>query len=169
MADGDLLQPADIAGYPNVAAAAADVVTGVGDAIRAYCGWHIAPSRAETLRTRGTGTGELYLSTMKLTDVTAIRDVTFPGAPVEVTGFRFQDDGVIYGATVFPRGRRYEVDVVHGYDQMPPEIASTAAALVAGSLGKTTVRQKTLGPGSVTYETASAPASPLDRYTLVAI
>src|SRR5699024_12271535 len=49
---------------------AADLVAAATQAIRDYCGWHVAPVEEETLALDGTGTDTLLLPSRLVVDVT---------------------------------------------------------------------------------------------------
>src|SRR4051812_17931640 len=64
------------AGDPTQLLTAAEAV------VRAYCGWHIAPSRTDTITTVGIFTGSLFLPTLYLTAVVSVtEDGTLLTAP----------------------------------------------------------------------------------------
>ena len=173
MADGDLIQASDIAGFPG-APFAANVLTGAGDAIRAECGWHIAPARTETFTVEAETCKHLFLPTLALTAVTEIRDVTFD-VPQVVTGYRFKANGIItrtFGAPGFVVGHTYEVDVEHGFATVPFNILTAASSIARSANGERVTQSKQLGPGQVTYadlSTGTDLGSPLDPYRLLTV
>lgn len=92
-------------------------------ALRAFCGWHVAPVVTETLTRDGNGRSVLKLPTQHVREVTAVRidgrDVT--------SSVRWSDAGMLEGVT-FPRKfRSVEVDLEHGYE--PTEIADVLAII----------------------------------------
>ena len=173
MADGDLIQASDIAGYPG-APFAANVLIGVGEAIRAECGWHIAPVRTETLEVYADGGKHLFLPTLALTAVSEIRDVTFD-VPQVVTGYKFKANGIItrtFGAPGFVDGHLYEVDVTHGFAAIPSDLLPAASSIARSAAGERVAQSKQLGPGQVTYadlSTGTDLGSPLDPYRLLTV
>lgn len=173
MADGDLIQAGDIAGFPG-APFAANVLTGAGDAIRAECGWHIAPARTETLTVEAESSKHLFLPTLALTAVTEIRDVSFD-VPQVVTGYRFKANGIItrtFGVSCFVVGHTYEVDVTHGLDAVPFDLLKAASIIARSANGERVTQSKQLGPGQVTYadlSTGTDLGSPLDPYRLLTV
>src|SRR5690625_3682743 len=52
---------------------AADPVAAATQAIRDYCGWHVAPVEEETLTLDGTGTDTLLLPSRLVVDVTSVK------------------------------------------------------------------------------------------------
>jgi len=173
MADGDLIQASDIAGYPG-APYAANVLTGAGEAIRAECGWHIAPSRTETLTVEAESAKYLFLPTLALTAVSEIRDMTYD-APQVVTGYTFKANGIItrtFAGVGFVVGHTYEVDVTHGFASVPSDLLSVASSIARSAAGERVAQSKQLGPGQVTYadlSTGTDLGSPLDPYRLLTV
>lgn len=173
MADGDLIQASDIEGFPG-APFAPNVLTGAGEAIRAECGWHIAPSRTETLEVYAEGCRHLFLPTLALTAVTEIRDITFD-VPQVVTGYRFKPNGIItrtFTGAGFVDGHLYEVDVTHGFATVPFDLLTAASSIARSANGERVAQSKQLGPGQVTYadlSTSTDLGSPLDPYRLLTV
>lgn len=93
------------------------------DAVRAYCGWHIAPSQSETLKVEGDGGRVLLLPSLHVTDCTAVRDES--GAAV--ADFKVRENGVARGW--WKCEELYAFDVTHGYSAMPAEVADIIADL----------------------------------------
>ena len=173
MADGDLIQADDIAGYPG-APYVAGVLTAAGQAIRAECGWHIAPNRPETLTVEAESRKYLFLPTLALTAVTEIRDMTYD-APQVVTGYSFKANGIItrtFTGVGFVPGHLYEVDVEHGFTSVPTDLLSAASSIARSAAGERVTQSKQLGPGQVTYadlSTGTDLGSPLDPYRLLTV
>jgi hypothetical protein len=92
------------------------------------------------------------LPSLRVTEVTAVRDITNPDvAAVVLTGWqtratpRFQA-GILERATGWPAGV-LEVDLTHGYDTVPPEVRAVVldlAELMANTRGG--ARRQTAGP-----------------------
>lgn len=83
------------------------------DAIRAYCGWHVAPSVTEQLTVDGSGTHALQIKSKHVTAVTA---VTVDGVVIEAD---WSEAGVLTrrdGCNWPKRFRSVTVDLTHGYD-----------------------------------------------------
>ena len=134
------------------------------DAVRAYCGWHVAPSASETVKVEGDGGSVLLLPSLYITDVTAVRDESGNA----VTDWKWRENGVMRRST-WRDGELYEFDIVHGYDAIPPEIQEIADKIDADGMGSGALRSVTEGPFSESYDTATAPLSMrsvLDRYRL---
>lgn len=153
-----LVTPADVAGMPNPPSD--DDLEAMGDAIRAECGWHIAPEVAETLVLDSDGQDALVLPTGRLGAVTAVRYwngtnmVPLSGWDAQ-TGWSAQRTSV-YKAGGFPAGRRrLEVDVVHGYPSVPKGLLAGVLRLLAGP-SRQDVASETLPGHAIAFNTASA-------------
>lgn len=139
----------------------------VFDAVRAYCGWHIAPVVAETVTVDGSGTWEQLLPTLRLV---ALNSITNDG--VVVADPEWSTSGVVRGGWT----RRYRgvvADMTHGYEQWPAELLSLAADAVAaagrGGVSSVTSRQHQVRFDAATLLAAleDGQRSTLDRYRLV--
>lgn len=128
--DGPLLQAGDLADFAG-APFTDSVVLAVGESIRSAAGWRIAPSTNETARIRPRG-HRLFLRTLYLTAVAAIRDVSDPDNTIEedLADWDWSPSGVLERCT-WRRltGRVYEVDYTHGYASCPQDLLEAAAAL----------------------------------------
>lgn len=127
-----LLEPADLTGFAGAPFADAIVLV-AGESIRSAVGWHVAPSVTETVAVEGDGTRYLFLPTLHLTDVTAVRDVSDPDNPVTLDGWSTAKTprfiaGCLRRSSPWPCAD-IEVDIVHGYDGCPADLLRAAAAL----------------------------------------
>lgn len=117
------------------------------DVVRAYCGWHIAPSRTEVVVLDGRGAGVLLLPSLY---VTAIVSVTQEGEAVAAEDYTFTLGGVL--RYVADCDTTVEVEMTHGYDAPPPSVTAVVQAMATravnnpGSLVRTQV-----GPFADTY------------------
>ena len=154
----DLVSPSDLTGFPG-APFSDDVVDAAVASLRAYAGWHIAPSRTETLTVDSDGGDRLTLPSLHVTAVTEVRNVYSADSPSEITGFRWAKAGILALYCGWPCGfQSVEVDLTHGYDTVPVELlASLAAACAVGSL--TGVASRSIGPFSESYSSSSGSAS----------
>ena len=156
-----LVAPAALADFPGAPFTDALVDSAVS-AVRGEAGWHIAPAVIETLVVESVG-GHLFLPTLQLTAVTAVRDVTNEDAvAVTVTGWRSQATarfraGVLHLASR-TRGGVFEVDVTHGYTECPPELLPVLARRCdeAKASGAGQVRLGSLSIGTTTGTTVTA-------------
>lgn len=130
--------------------------------VRAYCGWHIAGYREDTLTLAGTGQRTLILPTLHLVEVLA---VVQDGSPVDATSYQASDAGVLTHDGWW--GNRTEVTVtfVHGYQVVPPEVTAvvqSVAQRMTDNPGTPLVR-KTRGPFTDQYASPdSGPSTLLD-------
>jgi hypothetical protein len=119
--------------------------------VRAYCGWHIAPSRTETVEVRGKGGRTLMLPSLHVTDVVSVT--------ADETLLVVEDDYVWTASGILDRGFYgcwsdvvVEVEMTHGYEEVPAEVTaavqSLAQRMVDGTAGLTS---KTIGPFSESY------------------
>lgn len=141
--------------------------------IRAYCGWHIAPSRTEVLTLDGSGANVLVLPSLYVTDViyvnengTELADGSDEAYPAEYTWSRagFIKRGQFCGWPGYgylgpwwtDALRGITVKLQHGYDDWPVELAgiiqSVATRLVDNPQG---LKQQTVGPFSEQYGDAA--------------
>lgn len=99
-------------------------------AIRAYCGWHVAPSLTETIILDGNGSGRMLLPSTK---VTGVAEVAIDGVALDPAEYRWSADGWLTRA---PRNRwpdterSIAVTMTHGFDSVP-EIEDVLPAVVA--------------------------------------
>lgn len=156
----DLVGPQDLAAFPG-APFSDEVVDAAVETLRGSAGWHIAPSRAETMTLDTEGGGRLILDTLRLTAVTAVRN-TLGATTSPILGFRWSRAGVVAGN--FPTGfQSVEVDVVHGFPTCPADLLPVIASLATGASTDAAISQETSGPFSVVRSDLSTLASWLDR------
>lgn len=89
-----------------------DPVADAEAAVRAYCGWHIAPNREDTDTFRSHGGPVLLLKSLH---VTAVASVTIGGAAIDAASYEWYPNGVLRRAAGWPVGK-VEVTFTHGYD-----------------------------------------------------
>jgi hypothetical protein len=89
-------------------------------AVRAYCGWHVAPSVTEDLTVNGSGSNFQNLPTLHLT---ALNTLTEDGTLLDPSGFEWSDNGQLWrGQPWTGHFRGIVANITHGYDTCPPEI-----------------------------------------------
>jgi len=169
----DLVVPEDLAGFPGAPFADAVVDAAVAE-LRKAAGWHIAPSKQETVAVESGGGWTLILPTLHLTEVRAARDVTsLDSDPVVLTGWR-NTQTLRFRAGIVSRPLygwacgEFELDITHGYDSCPPDLLpAIAAACRALTADSRTVQSQNSGPFSVTYREPSGDLDPaVARYAL---
>lgn len=149
-----------------------DIATDPEALIRAYCEWHIAPSREETLTLDGTSTNVLMLPSLH---VTAVDTVTNDGTELDADTYDWSEAGMIqrrYGARFSCRFRGVEVALTHGYADWPTELETIIDDLEGRDLSGSYVQ---VGQVRVATDSNGAPLgsaftdaqrSILDRYKL---
>ena len=104
--------------------------------VRAYCGWHVSPSQAETVSVWSADGRTIVLETLNLTAVTSI---TQDAALVPVASYTFDANGVIRAATgaIFGRSTKLTVVFTHGYADLPDDVKGVALSLAQRSISDT--------------------------------
>lgn len=133
--------------------------------VRGYCGWHIAPSRTDTVTVYPDGRGVILLPTLNLTAVTSITETG--QAALTADAYRVYAHGEIrrlgywYWQT---NTSAVSVVFVHGYAMPPADVTQVVQALASRAAGNAAgLKSKTAGPFSETYSTELLP---LERATL---
>jgi hypothetical protein len=140
-----------------------DTQTAAQALVAAYCGWHIAPSKAETITLDGPGSATLLLPTLYVTQLTS---VTSDGITVDPEDYDWSEAGIVeLRCGVFSsRFRGVTVGLTHGYANMPADVLAVIAQLDAGGFGPQVAQV-----GQVRVQTAAgmvAADAILDRYRL---
>lgn len=125
-------------------------------AIRAECGWHVAPEGSETVVIVA-GDGVLVLPTLRLVTVEAILD---EDAQPVASWKRPRPNGVVRGP--FRAGREYEVTMLHGFREWPPQLTTLTLALMR-SEALAGMSQVTAGPFNYSMPSSSAGGPLADR------
>lgn len=169
MTTPDLVMPDDLESFPG-GPFDASVVESAANWVRSTAGWHIAPEITETVTLDSSGDPYLVLPTLKLSEVSAVRDVTDPDFPVTVTGWaKSRSKAVLYRRRGWPCGfEALEVDLVHGYEECPPELLPVIAERCQVSGVNRSVSQEQSGQEMVTYVSQAGGRVPreLRRYQL---
>jgi hypothetical protein len=134
------------------ATAAQMMLDGAEELAREYCGWHIAPSRTETLTVDGANGPFQPLPTLGLAALTA---VTEEGYTLDVTGIDWSTYGLLTkrtGGYWTPRRRGVVATITHGLATPPPWLVTLICG-VAGRAMQTPlgIVQETGGAEAVTY------------------
>lgn len=140
--------------------------------VRSYCGWHISPSRTETVSLRGRGTGVLTLRSLYVTDVATVTD---DGTELTVEDeYVWSEAGVLTAACRWGSGTVVEVTFTHGYDDPPAEVTAVVQAVAQRAVNNgSSLVQETIGPFTNRYagtgavlELLDAEKAILNRYRL---
>ena len=147
-------------GMPNFDAAA-------WGTIKAYCGWHVAPSLSETLVVSVRHTShDLYLPSRHVTDIQLVEVKGWDGSWHELPEARYDWDDLgllrLRGGCWPRRLRSVRVTLTHGYDydEVPHivALADTIGRRARQNLGG--VASQSVNGSSVSYQTAGgAPLS----------
>lgn len=102
--------------------------------VRAYCGWHVAPSRRESITLDGDDSGVLLLPTLRMT---ALHSLSVRGASVNVDDelvVEWSTSGVVRCSTRTASMRGVVVELTHGFDDWPLEVLSVIDRLTQRAL-----------------------------------
>lgn len=161
-----LFDAAALSGFPG-APFAESAVAAAASAIRAAAGWHVAPSVTETIVVDCDGGAYLFIPTLWLDSVTAIRDSdgnTIALDDVQLAKTPRFRAGCLYRSQSWPTLDTVELDIVHGFDACPPELLALGAAMCQSISRDRSITQESEGPFSVAYSATSQTeleASPL--------
>lgn len=117
-------------------------------AIRAYCGWHVAPVKRETLTVDGNGRTTLVLPTMRIQSVESVK---IDGSDV-TDSVRWSTSGMLEGVCFPRRFRVVEVTLEHGFsaDEIG-DIAGLIGTLTKRFTTDPRIRSQSVGGASVSY------------------
>jgi hypothetical protein len=154
----------------------ADATERAAAEVRAYCGWHIAPQRDETLTLDGPGGPLLVLPSLHVVSVASVAE---SGTELDPVGYAWSAAGVIRRtSSTFPWSRcsgwtdalrGVEVTLTHGYEEMPLDVTAVIERLAARAMDGAGIYSQV---GAVTYATgqdglpASGSLTTLDRLVL---
>lgn len=131
-------------------------------AVRAWCGWHIAPSKTETVRVEGDGGRVMLLPSLHVTDVDEITNEA--GSPV--TSYKWRENGILRGW--WACHDLYSVRLTHGYETLPSELTEVINQIDAAGVGTRSLASKSVGPFSESYGAADLEAQPLSVRSIIA-
>src|SRR5215216_3913906 len=137
------------------------------EAVRSYCGWHIAPAINETLTLRvDRGRGIVILPTLQLNSVTS---VTVEGALWSASDYEVylgRTASIDLGRGVLPR--RVVIAFNHGYTEAPADVIRVVKSLARSGATGSSVRVGSVQISSSTGTTAVSLTS-LRPYQLPAV
>lgn len=140
--------PADIASGGAVPADLPGLAVSIDaavDAIRTYCGWHVWPVRDETMRRDGEGGKVLTLPTLRVDNITEIRE---QGNVLTEDVYEWSGTGDVrrlVGCWTH-RWRAIEVDLTHGYGQCPPALLALVVDTVSDAVSNPVGAPTAIGP-----------------------
>lgn len=137
--------------------------------VRDFCGWHIAPSRSETVTFAEPTGRRLFLQSLY---VTAVDSVTVDGVTqVADTDYRAHQDGWLerlpVGATW--TGDLIEVEFTHGYVVVPPSVTAAVRGLAQAAIDSGGLSRLTQGPFTEVYALPSQTLSGLSAYRIITV
>lgn len=113
---------------PVSASRATDYLLAAEAAVRAYCGWHIAPVILEDVTLDGTGTRSVFVKTLRLVAVTS---ATSDGTVLDPLTLEWSEAGFIRSESVWPdKLRAVKLSIQHGFDSVP-DVAEIIRAIAA--------------------------------------
>lgn len=125
----------------------ADYLAAAEALVRSYCGWHIAPVIFEDLILDGTGTGTVFVKSLRLVNVTAaVND----GTVLDPLTLEWSEAGFVRADGVWTdKLRAVKLTVQHGFDEVP-DVAEIIRAIAArASASPTGVVREQAGAVSV--------------------
>lgn len=144
--------------------------------VRSHCGWHIAPSRTETMTLPASDGATLLLPSLM---VTAVASVTIDGTALTADEYTWTAAGVLKRSMGWCWGSgTVVVAFTHGYDLAPPEVTAVVQAAAQRALDNPGSRPRDqVGPFAESYSQVGFNQAPalalldaekeiLDRYKL---
>ena len=127
--------------------------------VRAYCGWHIAPSRTETVTLAGNNGRTLMLPSMH---VTAVNSITSDAdTPLTADDYDWSAAGVLTARTYAWTGRSITVSITHGYTEPPAEVTGIVQAIAQRAVDNPGSRpREQAGPFADAYSQVGANQAP---------
>lgn len=172
----------------TVAPGPADLaLEGVSQAVRDYCGWHVAPSVTETVTYDGPAGRVLLLRSLHVTELTEIRQLdtadaglTWEYLTVDPTLYTWSTDGRVKCSGDGWWTSRYQglqVDLTHGFDPVPANVRlvvlsavartmQSPAGVVREQVGNVAVTYTQTGVNQSTFALLDVERAALNRYVL---
>lgn len=137
--------------------------------VRDYCGWHIAPSREETVTFADPVGSRLMLPSLY---VTAVSSVTVDGVTQDPSTYRIHRNGWIErrGSGAQWYGGEVSVTFTHGYATPPESVTAAVKAVAQNSIATTGgLTRKTVGPFTDVYALPADLLAGLGAYRIVQV
>lgn len=145
----------------------ADAWAAANAAVRAYCGWHVAPVITETVTLDGSGTNLMFLPTLRLVDLVSILN---DGEAVSDPGWSAA--GIVRGAWT-DKFRGVVAEMEHGFEECPAEILAVLTELATSELPGSATSLASgpyrVGFGSDGPNAARAHSAVLDAYRIARV
>lgn len=136
--------------------------------VRDYCGWHIAPSREQTVTFSAPTGPRLMLPSLY---VTAVSSVLVDGvAQVEDTDFRVHQNGWVERLSVgsYWSGDVISVTFTHGYATPPASVTAAVQTIAQNAIGTVGgLTRKTVGPFTDVYALPAELLARLSAYRII--
>lgn len=117
--------------------------------VRAYCGWHIAPSQTEDLVVDGSCATVQMLPTLRLT---AVNSITVNDTAVDLGTVEWSGAGFLRrDAAWTSRLRGVVVNATHGYDEWPLDLQAVVNRVAAQAMETNDASQLLAQVGQVRY------------------
>lgn len=153
---------AELAG--SATASEADRLLQAEALVRAYCGWHIAPSREDSLTVVGSRDRVIVLPTLRLTGVASI---TVDGVPVDEECYAWTSSGLVSRYDVWQeawwysrRGPQVVVEFTHGFTDVPADVTAVVQAVATRAVeNPSSLVRETVGPFTNQYASGSSALS----------
>lgn len=141
------------------------LIAGATDAIRLWCGWHVAPVIEETVTLDSEGSASLRLPTGRLITANGLK---VDGVPVPDDAWDYSTAGMIrLRRGVFPdRFRAVEVTITHGWPQAPSLAAVITRSVLSACASPMGATREQAGSISATWARAGMTLSDTDRREL---
>lgn len=142
-------------------------------AVRAYCGWHIAPVITEDIVLDGSGTSSLFIKTLRLKNIVSAEA---SGTVLDPETLEWSEAGFLRTPGVWPdRLRSVKLTIEHGFDDAPDVAAIIRAVAARASASPGGVVREQLGGRAVSLSMVAPGVAggivlmeherrPLDRY-----
>ena len=122
--------------------------------VRGFCGWHIAPSRTETVTLPGSRGGLLMLPSLHVTAVASIVSDSDPALTAD--DYDWSEAGVLTARTAPWSGRVVAVAFTHGYDTPPAEVTAIVQAVAQRAVDNpSSITRRTVGPFTDAFSTTA--------------
>lgn len=132
--------------------------------VRSYCGWHIAPARAETATFPATDSHVLMLDSLNVTDVVS---VTENGTTVDVADYEWDRRGWLTRISCRWSTGPVVVEFTHGFNTVPADVTAAVQALAQQAISTNGVlTRKTVGPFTDAYGLPGDTLAALGAYRL---